>query len=87
MSEPIIKRRFISCPECKNVFGMESLSPDYSDLLAKHERVLEMLRIAESALIGVKKHTLHPQAPSVWNDYLQDLVDKPLQEIERLKNG
>lgn len=48
---------------------------DYSALEAK-------LAIAVDSFLAIKKHTTHPEhKPSVWNDYLQDMVDEALSKI------
>lgn len=89
-----IKRRLVMCPECSNLFGVESLSPEYADLKAKHEKVLEMLLIAEKSLsriAGPKKkdntyfYTI-PQIQQMGDDAADtQMAREALEQIERLK--
>lgn len=91
-----IKRRLVNCPECKNVFGVESLTPEYASLLEKHERVLQMLEIAENALefyadgkhLEEKDHEIIQVIPGndEFVDHLVGLKAKEaLAQIEGLK--
>lgn len=93
MSDKIKEFRLACCPNCTNVFSTETFSPSYNDLKAKHEKVLEMLRIAEQglkdaefvfegsvAIDGQSDEILYKRSRAV------ERFLKALSEIERLKN-
>lgn len=71
---------------------INSIESAYNDLLAKHERVLEMLRIAESAI----KNELEAMGDCccgaeepLGEGYtgVACFLHEGLEQIERLKNG